>query len=135
VLRWSRIPVDHDEFAEWQLAERTSTEAALAALPARAKQLGVSDEVVERMRADLEQRLADIADQTGDQDGDAEGGDATASSPREEYNRLHAALLGDKRAAVVQLRDAHEIDDIVLRRVQGRLDAEEVRLTGSMESE
>jgi Na+/H+ antiporter len=135
VLRWSRIPVDHDEFAEWQLAERTSTEAALAALPARAKQLGVSDEVVERMRADLEQRLADIADQTGDQDGEAEGGNATASSPREEYNRLHAALIGDKRAALVQLRDAHEIDDIVLRRVQGRLDAEEVRLTGSMESE
>ena len=35
-----------------------------------------------------------------------------------------------KRRAVVALRDANEIDDIVLRELQAVLDAEEVRLLG-----
>lgn len=41
---------------------------------------------------------------------------------------MRAALLADKRMAVVRLRDAGRIDDIVLRRVQARFDAEEARL-------
>jgi len=41
---------------------------------------------------------------------------------------LRATLLAHKRIAVVRLRDARRIDDIVLRRVQARLDAEEARL-------
>ena len=42
-----------------------------------------------------------------------------------------AALLADKRNAVIKLRDQRRIDDIVLRRIQGRLDREEVRLADS----
>lgn len=38
--------------------------------------------------------------------------------------------LGDKRNAVIELRDRREIDDTVLRRLQTRLDREEVRLAG-----
>ena len=47
----------------------------------------------------------------------------------QDYERLRLALLADKRSAVLRLRDAREIDDIVLRRVRAQLDAEEVRLT------
>lgn len=42
---------------------------------------------------------------------------------------LRLALLGRERAALVQLRDEQQIDDIVLRQVQARLDLEEVRLS------
>jgi CPA1 family monovalent cation:H+ antiporter len=130
LLRWARLPADHSESAEQQLAERTATQAALAALPGVASRINASDEAVERLRADLEQRLADITDEAAEQASEASGG-----SPRDDYRRLHAAILADKRAALIRLRDAHVIDDIVLRRVQARLDAEEVRLSTSLEAE
>ena len=136
VLRWARLPDDDSELAEQRLAERTSTEAALEALPAVAGRLQVSDEMVDRVRADLEERLADLTEPNDD---DAVGGRISSGEPgrsnREEYRLLHSALLAHKRAAVVGLRDARMIDDIVLRRVQARLDAEEVRLLAWLEPE
>ena len=48
-------------------------------------------------------------------------------SPRIQQKLLHKALLAEKRATLVRLRDTRLIDDIVLRRVQARLDAEEMR--------
>jgi CPA1 family monovalent cation:H+ antiporter len=135
VLRWARFPDDDAEDAERQLAERTATEAAIAALPETAARLQVSDEVAERLRGELEERLADLADQSDEADGDDAEAGSTTRSPREEYRRLHRALLDAKRAALVRLRDARLIDDIVLRRVQARLDAEEVRLISALEAE
>jgi monovalent cation/hydrogen antiporter len=44
---------------------------------------------------------------------------------------MSGALLADKRNAVIKLRDQRRIDDIVLRRIQDRLDREEVRLADS----
>ena len=44
--------------------------------------------------------------------------------------RLRLAVLGHKRQAVTALRDANEIDDIVLRELQAAMDVEEVRLLG-----
>ena len=131
VLRWARLPDDGAEHAERLLAERYAARAALTALPDVARRLGVSDEVADRVRADLEERLADLDDPT---DGSGES-DPEARSDRDEYRRLRAALLADKRAALVALRDANVIDDIVLRRVQSRLDAEEVRLSAAFEAE
>jgi Na+/H+ antiporter len=127
ITRWSRLPVDHSELAERELAERTATTAALEALDPVADRLGVSTDVRDRMRADLEERQAALADPD---DEDAGDGTPDIRRDRDDYRRLHAALLADKRAALVRLRDAREIDDIVLRRVQARLDHEEVRLTG-----
>ena len=47
----------------------------------------------------------------------------------DQYTALRLALLGRERATLVQLRDEQQIDDIVLRQVQARLDQEEVRLS------
>jgi Na+/H+ antiporter len=127
IMRWSRLPEDHSELAERELAERTATTSALEALDGVADRLGVSDDVRDRMRADLEERLAALADPDDD---DSDDGTPDVRRDRTDYRRLHAALLADKRAALVRLRDAGEIDDIVLRRVQTRLDHEEVRLAG-----
>jgi Na+/H+ antiporter len=132
VLRWARLPDDDSEWDEQRLAERTAVEAGLAALPTAASRLDVSDEVVERVRADFEERLAELAEPDGS---DESAGDPTGRSDREAYRLLRSALMPEKRAAVVRLRDARLIDDIVLRRIQARLDAEEVRLSASLEAE
>src|SRR3954454_6070686 len=44
-----------------------------------------------------------------------------------EYRSLSLALIGRRREALLELRDEQRIDDIVLRRVQARLDQEELR--------
>ena len=52
------------------------------------------------------------------------------ASARELDRRLRLAVLWEKRQAVTALRDANEIDDIVLRELQAAMDVEEVRLLG-----
>ncbi len=128
VLRWARLPEDHDEIAERLLAERTAVEAGLAALPTAADRVQAPEHVVDRVRDDLEQRLADLDDPVADEDGPADD-TAGGRSDWQAYCQLRAALLPDKRAAVVRLRDDRLIDDIVLRGVEARLDAEELRLS------
>jgi Na+/H+ antiporter len=127
VLRWARLPDDGGEVRELALAQRTATEAALAALDDVAGRLRIGPAVVERVRVDYEEHLHDLADPvTGVPDPDL----AAERAEHDDYRRLKATMLSEKRAAVVRLRDAREIDDIVLRRVQSQLDAEEVRLVG-----
>jgi CPA1 family monovalent cation:H+ antiporter len=126
VLRWSRLPEDGSELDEQRMAERAMAEAALAALPTEAARLGVSDEVVERMQSELEQRLAEL-DSADTSARGASSLEPEDRSPRIQQKLLHKALLAEKRATLVRLRDTRLIDDIVLRRLQARLDAEEMR--------
>lgn len=59
--------------------------------------------------------------------------DLTQRSPlvkHEEHTRLKLALLDRKREVLLRLRSEQVVDDLVVRRVQGRLDLEEVRLRG-----
>lgn len=126
LLRWARLPDDGGELREQALAERTATEAGLAALEETAARLQVSEAVVERVRADYEEHLHALAD--AHRDGEEIDAADPVHADHDDYQRLSAALLSEKRAAVVRLRDDRSIDDIVLRRVQARLDAEEIRL-------
>ena len=129
VLRWSRLPEDHDEIAERRLADRAAVEAGLAALPDAAARIRAADHVADRIRDDLEQRLADLDDTPNSPDEDIELDDSVdVRSDRQTYRRLRADLLPPERAAVVKLRDEHVIDDIVLRWIEARIDAEELRL-------
>ena len=127
VLRFARLPEDTAEAAEEELAHRRAAEAGLAALPATAARLGIHPTAAEHVRADYEERLHTLDGE------DDEPEDQVVE--REDYHRLRQALLAEKRAAVVALRDARKIDDIVLRRVQAGLDAEEVRLAGVVDEE
>src|SRR5690606_12237541 len=52
VVRWARYPADHGEDEEFELAERSITGAAMAALDALAAEHGISDEVRDRVRRD-----------------------------------------------------------------------------------
>jgi CPA1 family monovalent cation:H+ antiporter len=124
LIRWVVLPEDTDVEAELRLAERSSVEEALAALPQLSAELGTAPEVSNWLRQEyqvyLKVRRAEEA--------------ANESHPvlhlYRQDRQLRRALLDRKRATVLRLRDQEVIDDIVLRRVQGALDVEEVGLEG-----
>jgi monovalent cation/hydrogen antiporter len=128
VLRWAGLPTDVAEGAEQRLAQRTATEAGLAALPTVAARLGVSDTTAQRVRDEYEEHLATLREFDDIAPLPSDGADPHRDHDHQHYARLRTALLADKRRAVIALRDTRRIDDIVLRRVQAQIDAEEVRL-------
>lgn len=122
VLRWARMPADTGPEVERRFALVTSIEEALGALDATAERLGTAPEVAERLRREYEQGLALCLAEEGEDD--------PALVHDRHDTELRLALLAHKRATAVRLRDEQHIDDTVLRYMQGRLDLEEVRLTG-----
>jgi Na+/H+ antiporter len=129
VLRFARLPEDTGVADEENIAHRRAVQAGLAGLPGAAARLGVHEAVHERVRAEYEERLRHL---DVEERHESEASGATGEPDElDEYERLLAALLVEKRAAVVALRDAGTIDDIVLIRVQRGLDAEEIRLDRS----
>ena len=120
-MRWARLPEATGRAQERVWARKRAADAALAALPRLAAQIGVDDEHVQRIRTEYEELLDSVAEETGD--------DPTAWDLD---RKLRLAVLWEKRQAVTAMRDANEIDDIVLRELQARMDVEEVRLLGPM---
>jgi Na+/H+ antiporter len=122
VVGWAQLVPD-DEDQEQRLAERTIAEAAVEALPRRAREHDVEQPVVEALRSGYQGELDRLAP-------DPERGDAPRhrSAPADPEERVRASLIVDQRRALAGLRDHGLIDDVVLRRVQTDLDAEELRL-------
>ena len=75
--------------------------------------------VVERVRHDLEKQRKLLAA------AGAEGDPVIQHD--DQYRTLSSPSSARRREALLELRDEQRIDDIVLRRVQARLDQEEVR--------
>jgi CPA1 family monovalent cation:H+ antiporter len=123
VVRWARLPADTSVDEERHLAEVATTDAAYEAIDLTAQHLGSDERVVDRVRHEIDKRRMLLA-----ADGAA---DHAAVQHDDQYTALRLALLGRERATLVQLRDEQQIDDIVLRQVQARLDQEEVRLSRS----
>lgn len=128
MVRWARLPADGTVDDERRTAEEAAVRAALDALPVEAERLGVDPVLVATLEA--EYRMHADALEVGGED------DAGERSTREAVSdALRLAVLAHKRAAVIDLRDRQLIDDIVLREVQARLDAEEVRLSRGLLTE
>ena len=122
VVGWAQLAPD-DEDQEQRLAERTIVEAAVEALPRRAHEQDVEPQVVQALRADYQDDLDRLVPDPDH--GDPPRSRAAPAGPEE---RVRASLLVDQRHALARLRDHGLIDDVVLRRVQTDLDAEELRL-------
>jgi Na+/H+ antiporter len=122
VIRFARLPEDPTEGDEILLAERTAIQEALGQLDDMASDLGSSDDAREAVR----QALNDQLERVGHYE-DA-GGEAEEEAQADQQARLRLRLLAVQREAIVGLRDERHIDDVVLRRLQGRLDVEEIRL-------
>lgn len=123
VVRFARLPDDNSVAEERRLAETQTTEAAYEALDELAAELGTEQRVVERVRHEIDKRRKLLA-------ADGAADDPTVQH-EDQYTSLRLAVLGHKRATLLQLRDEQLIDDIVLRQVQAVLDIEEVRLSRS----
>ena len=119
VVRFARLPVDTSVAEELQFADEYTLDAAIEALDTTANELGSGETVIERVRHELDKQRKLLAA------GGAEGDPVVQHD--DQYTSLSIALIGRRREALLELRDAQRIDDIVLRRVQARLDIEEVR--------
>jgi CPA1 family monovalent cation:H+ antiporter len=129
VIRWARLPEDTSVGDELRVAGRTATQEALQQLPRLADTLGIDPDVLDEVRAQYEQHLAESFAE--DEDGDR----ANSARRRDQHLGLRLAVIASKRKTVVRLRDEHVIDDTVLRRIQSQLDLEEVRLSGQPDLE
>ena len=133
VVRWARFPEDGEEAGEFRLAERTAAYAASEAIDLRASELGLPETVAKRVREQYDVLLQEMELRHLVLDGAARDGEREALTALEDERRLRLALLQDKREAVQALRHDHLIDDLVLLRLQAKLDAEEVRLARVVE--
>jgi CPA1 family monovalent cation:H+ antiporter len=123
VVRFARLPIDTSVDEEVQYADEYTLDAAIEALEPTASELGIDEMVVERVRRELDKQRTLVA---------AAGAEADpAVQHDDQYTSLQLALISRRREALLELRDEQRIDDIVLRWVQARLDADEVRLLGA----
>ena len=118
-VRFARLPTDTSVDDELQIADEYTLDAAIEILDSTADELGSGEMVVQRVRHDLEKQRKLLAAAGAEGDPIIQHDD--------QYRTLSLALIGRRREALLQLRDEQRIDDIVLRRVQARLDQEEVR--------
>jgi monovalent cation/hydrogen antiporter len=121
IVRWAGLVGDQQRLDEVRQARLRATEAGLVMVPQVASGLGATDEMVQRVRAEYQAYLDDIRT--------AEEGRASERD-RDLERRLRLGVLDFKRREVTRLRDANEIDDIVLQEIQAALDIEEIRLSG-----
>ena len=129
IIRWGRLAPDPTEFDEVLQSEQAGLQAELDALPEVAKRMGSSDSTVEHVRRMIEMRLERIHRNEDPMKSFREPSEIDGKSA------LQAELIPIKRAAVFRLRRQGAIDDVVLRRVQARMDLEELRLSAPAEDE
>jgi monovalent cation/hydrogen antiporter len=154
VVRWARLPDDTGLDDELRLAERALTTTTVTVIGDLADEHGISDEVRDRVSRDYAEHLAlmdasrsergaAVAPEAGTSGTDPDPGaepavlpnrmavtDASPLARDEAYRRLRLALLDRKREVLLRLRREGTIDDSVARRVEARIDIEELRLTG-----
>ncbi|WP_341721048.1 Na+/H+ antiporter [Micromonospora sp. FIMYZ51] len=125
LLSWAHLTGDPERDDESRQAQVHATRATLTALPDIAGRVGADPEAVQRLQAEYESHLGAVQ-------AEPEGESAAA---RENERRLRLAALEHKRQEITRMRDAREIDEAVLRELQARLDAEEIRLLGPISSD
>jgi len=124
LVRAVRLPTDPHEQEEEALAWVRAAEAGLARLEELHKEPWVDPGVVERLRDTFGLRLAQYSAR---RDGEK---DQKLEKHVRASRRLRRELLDAERAALVELRRAGEIGDVVERRVRRELDFEDARLGG-----
>lgn len=132
VIRWAspsgpaEPPSDQNEAtrALWEATVRVQKE-----LPRMAAEHQVADEVLRGLEKEYEDqlRLWEDAEDTAE-------ADARAEHRRQDVD-LRLAAIHRKRHVIIGMRDDREIDDTVMRELLQRLDVEELRLTGPVETE
>ena len=126
VVRRADLPADVEMRDELLEAERTSTEEALESLPELADEAGAHQQAADRVRDDYEKRLEVLEIRQSDEEDD----EHPVLQRHDAAVELQLALIRQKSETVLRMRDDGDIDDLVLRQIRSRLDAEEARLMG-----
>src|SRR5262249_12980167 len=129
VVRWARIPDDVAHAEELQLARTRGVQAALDALPTVADEVGISEDLLRRLRKEYEEKAALVlATEDGSTNNHLVKG-------KEKVRRVRLGMLEHKRREITALRNQNLIDDIVLRELQEEMDLEEVQLLNAADAE
>ena len=132
-ILWARLPEDPTQQSEILTAQRTMALAAKESLDAHMSDQDAHERVGEQLHAELDLELHRLEQASQDQNASANlGSESSGGDDVAAEQRVRAALLGDQRDALVQLRDDGIIDDIVLRQIQVLLDAEEIRVVDGL---
>lgn len=129
VVRWAKIPDDVTYVQELELARTRGVQAALAALPTVADEVGIGDDLRRRLQKEYEEKAA-LAQAT-------EPGSTNSRllKGKEKVRRVRLGVLEHKRREITALRNQNLIDDIVLRELQNEMDLEEVQLLDAADDE
>jgi CPA1 family monovalent cation:H+ antiporter len=122
LIRWLNVEDDGSEEEEEREARLRANQAALARLDDLARKNPVDEKALERLRAEYEDRIAQLKD-----DGDGQH-EPTGGMFSSDYENLSRETLKEERKAILDLRNKRVINDEVLRRIQRDLDLAETRL-------
>lgn len=129
VVRWAKIPDDVTYVQELELARCRGSQAALAALPTVADEVGISDELRRRLEKEYEEKAAlTLATEGG-------SADSHLINKKEKVRQVRLGVLEHKRREITAMRNQNLIDDIVLRELQNEMDLEEVQLLDAADDE
>jgi NhaP-type Na+/H+ and K+/H+ antiporter len=109
---------------EERLARLEANKAAIELIETAALDSGISDEIVNRLRAEYNDRIEQLR-LCCESLGDRSGRIATL-----DYQKLQQRALDEERKTIIRLRNEQTINDDALRRIQRDLDLAEARLTG-----
>jgi monovalent cation/hydrogen antiporter len=123
LIRRLNVRDDGADEREDLLARRAAAEAALAAIEDLRGRDWTYDDSADRLRRAYEYRRNRLAARAGETD----GGDGYEHRSLK-YQKMVRAVLDAQRAEVVRLRDAGEISNDVMHRLQRELDLEDERL-------
>jgi Na+/H+ antiporter len=129
VVRWAKMPEDLTYVQELELARCRGSQAALAALPTVADEVGISDELRRRLEKEYEEKAAlTLATEGG-------SADSHLINKKEKVRQVRLGVLEHKRREITAMRNQNLIDDIVLRELQKEMDLEEVQLLDAADDE
>jgi Na+/H+ antiporter len=125
VIRWSGAHDDGADAREDLIARRRATAAALSRLDELAAEEWTRDDTIERMRGLYQYRERRLTARAGEA-GDGDGTDYEHRSLK--YQKIVRQVIAAQRDAVVELRNAGEISNEVMHRIERELDLEDERL-------
>jgi len=105
-------------------ARLKANQAALARLDEMALSQTISNNLIERLRTEYEDRIQQLEATIGD------NGQFSRGLFSSDYERISREALKVERATILQLRNERAINDEVLRRIQRDIDLAEARLRG-----
>ncbi len=124
LIRYLGVKDDGVTDEEERLARLEANKAAIESIENSALERGISDEIVNRLRAEYNERIEQLR-LCCEARGNPSGAIATF-----DYQELQQQALAVERKTIIRLRNEQTINDDALRRIQRDLDLAEARLTG-----